>query len=299
MTPTSKYGIRTLFALASLVAAAALIPAQAAAQKAFSSPEAAAEALVAAVETDDAQALRAILGRNWTSFMPIDDVDREDVETFLTAWKTAHKLVADADGPVHLAVGTEGWTLPIPIVKRGGGWRFDVQAGAEEIRTRRIGQNELSAMQAALAYCDAQKEYALADRNGDGVLEYAQRLVSSPGRRDGLYWDAAGDEAESPLGPLFGGDRPGADFHGYYFRILKGQGRNADGGAYDYRIGGRMTSGFALVAWPVRYGETGVMTFLVNHHGQIYEKNLGAKTDALARGMKAFDPDASWRKVTQ
>ena len=158
MTPTSKYGIRTLFALASLVAAAALIPAQAAAQKAFSSPEAAAEALVAAVETDDAQALRAILGRNWTSFIPIDDVDREDVETFLTAWKTAHKLVADADGPVHLAVGTEEWTLPIPIVKRGGGWRFDVQAGAEEIRTRRIGQNELSAMQAALAYCDAQKQ---------------------------------------------------------------------------------------------------------------------------------------------
>jgi hypothetical protein len=289
--------IRMITATLALVAAAAVVPNPAAAQKAFTGPEAAAKAFVAALEKNDVQALRAVLGNDWKRFIPTDDVDREDVDSFLAAWRTSHKLLADADNRVHLAVGAEEWTLPIPIVKNGGGWRFDVKAGAEEIRTRRIGQNELSAMQAALAYCDAQKEYALDDRNGDGVLEYAQRLVSSPGRRDGLYWDAGADEAESPLGPLFGEDKPGTDYHGYYYRILKAQGRHADGGAYEYRIGGRITSGFALVAWPVRYGDTGVMTFLVNHQGQIYEKNLGPKTDSAARALKVFDPDPSWRKV--
>jgi hypothetical protein len=297
MKTTFEYRIHTLLSVAALIAVAAIFPDSAAAQKAFSNPEAAAETLVAAVEKSDAQALRSILGENWKRFIPTDDVDREDVDAFLAAWNTSHKMVAGADGSVHLAVGADEWILPIPIVKSGNGWRFDVKAGAEEIRTRRIGHNELSAMQAALAYCDAQKEYALADRNGDGVLEYAQRFVSSPGKHDGLYWEETSGEAESPLGPLFGDDKPGTDYHGYYFKILKAQGRHAEGGAYDYTIKGRMTSGFALVAWPVKYGETGVMTFVVNHQGQIYEKNLGPKTDAAARALKVFDPDSSWRKV--
>jgi len=297
MKTTFEYMIHTLLSVAALIAVAAIFPDSAAAQKAFSNPEAAAETLVAAVEKNDAQALRGILGENWKRFIPTDDVDREDVDAFLAAWNTSHKMVAGADGRVHLAVGAQDWTLPIPIVKTGDAWRFDVKAGAEEIRTRRIGRNELAAMQAALAYCDAQKEYALADRNGDGVLEYAQRFVSSPGRHDGLYWETKPGEEESPLGPLFGNDKPGTDYHGYYFKILKTQGKHAAGGAYEYTIKGRMTSGFALVAWPVKYGDTGVMTFVVNHQGQIYEKNLGPKTDAVARAMKVFDPDTSWRKV--
>lgn len=297
MKTAFEYMIHTLLSVAALIAATAIFPGSAAAQKAFSNPEAAAETLVAAVEKNDAQALRSILGENWKRFIPTDDVGREDVDAFLAAWNTSHKMVAGADGRVHLAVGAQDWTLPIPIVKTGDAWRFDVKAGAEEIRTRRIGRNELAAMQAALAYCDAQKEYALADRNGDGALEYAQRFVSSPGRHDGLYWETKPGEEESPLGPLFGDDKPGADYHGYYFKILKAQGKHAAGGAYDYTIKGRMTSGFALVAWPVKYGDTGVMTFVVNHQGQIYEKNLGPKTDAVARAMKVFDPDTSWRKV--
>ncbi|MDZ7596862.1 MAG: DUF2950 domain-containing protein [Desulfobacterales bacterium] len=290
--------IRTLFAILAIVATAALAPIPAAGQGAFPSPEAAADTLVAALEKDDPQALQAILGENWEYFIPTDDVDREDVDAFLAAWQTAHKLVAGADGGVHLVVGANEWSLPIPIVKSGDVWDFDVQAGAEEIRTRRIGNNELSAMQAALAYCDAQKEFALADRNDDGVLEYARRLVSSPGTRDGLYWEAKPGSEQSPLGPLFGDDQPGTDYHGYYFRILKAQGKHAPGGAYDYRIKGRLMSGFALAAWPVAYGDSGVMTFVVNHKGQIYEKNLGPQTDSTARGMQVFDPDSSWRKVS-
>ena len=205
MKPTFTQTIRTLFSALAIVAVTALVPGPTAAQEAFPSPEAAADTLVAALEKEDDHALEAILGENWQYFIPTDDVDREDVDAFLTAWQTAHKMVAGTDGSVHLVVGADEWTLPIPIVKRGDGWRFDVQAGAEEIRTRRIGNNELSAMQAALAYCDAQKEYALADRNDDGVLEYARRLVSSPGTRDGLYWEAKPGEEESPLGSAFRG----------------------------------------------------------------------------------------------
>jgi hypothetical protein len=167
------------------------------------------------------------------------------------------------------------------------------------MRSRRIGRNELAAMQAALAYFDAQKEYAQKDRDGNGVLEYAQKFASSPGKHDGLYWpDKPGDDP-SPLGPLYAGVRPGEGYHGYHFRILKAQGRNAPGGAFDYVIGGRMRAGFALIAWPVKYGDTGVMSFMVSHDGTVYEKNLGPGTDAAARAVTRFDPDASWRKAIE
>jgi hypothetical protein len=188
--------------------------------------------------------------------------------------------------------------LPIPILKRGNGWAFDPRAGADEIRTRRVGRNELDAVQAALAYVDAQNEYAAQDRDSDGRPEFAQRIVSTPGKQDGLYWAALPGEPESPLGPLFAGDAPGSDgYHGYRFHILKAQGPNAPGGARNYVVNGHMTEGFALVAWPARYGETGVKTFIVGRDGQVYEKNLGPKTDAIARAMTRFDPDASWSKV--
>ena len=285
-------------AAVALACAALFLPSHVFAQKMFPSPEAATEALVDALTKNDAKALRAVLGENWKRFIPTEGVDRGDVDGFLADWEKSHSIEPGADGRVHLAVGPDKWALPIPIVKKGDAWGFDVKAGAEEIRTRRIGRNERAAMQAALAYYDAQKDYALSDRNRDGVLEYAQKLLSSPGAHDGLYWAAKPGEEESPLGPLFGTDKPGGDYHGYYFRILKGQGKHAPGGAYDYRIKGRMTSGFGLVAWPVKYGDTGVMTFIVSHAGQVYEKNLGSNTDATARTMTLFDPDSSWRKVS-
>ena len=268
------------------------------AQQAFSSPAAAADALVDAVATSDPDALKRVLGADWKRFIPTADLDQDDVYAFLAAAAQSRKLVAQSGDKAHLAVGTDGWTLPIPIVKGPGGWRFDTRAGAEEIRVRRIGRNELAAIQAALAYYDAQKEYALADRNGDGVLEYAQRIISTPGKRDGLYWAALPGEPESPLGPVFGDDAPGDGYHGYRFKILKAQGPNAPGGAFDYRIKGRMTAGFALVAWPAKYGDTGVMTFVVNHTGQLYQKDLGPGTDTAARAMSRFEPDATWERVT-
>ena len=289
---------RTLLAATALACFAVTFPSHAFAQKAFDSPEAAADAFVRAVATSDDDALRTVLGADWKRFIPIDNIDRDDVNAFLAARYKNEKIIRDSDNRAHLAVGPNEWTLPIPIVRSGGVWRFDTRAGADEIRTRLIGRNELSAMQAALAYYDAQKEYALVDRNGDGTLEYAQKLISSPGKKDGLYWDATAGDDESPMGPLFGNDKPGTDYNGYYYKILKGQGKHAVGGAFNYRIKGRMTAGFALVAWPVRYGETGVMTFIVNYEGQLYQKNLGPKTDAIARKMTVFDPDASWRMVS-
>ena len=216
----------------------------------------------------------------------------------MTAWDKTHRFKSIAYGKVQIAVGPEDWTLPIPIVKKDERWRFDTQAGAEEMRTRRIGRNELAAMQAVMAYYDAQKEYAISDRNGDGMLEYARKLISSPGKHDGLFWPVADGEAESPLGPLFGDDTPGNDYHGFYYKILTGQGPNAPGGAYDYLINNRMMAGFALVAWPVTYGDSGITSFLVNHDGQVYQKDLGPETDQIVRAMTQFDPDSSWEAVS-
>jgi hypothetical protein len=268
------------------------------AQQDFSSPEAAATAFADALATNDPDALGKVLGADWRRYIPTDGVDMDDVYAFLAGWSKSHKILTNSPSTAHLAIGDSDWTLPIPIVNRGAAWRFDTRAGAEEIRTRRIGRNELAAMQAALAYYDAQKDYALVDRNGDGVLEYAQRIVSTPGKNDGLYWAALAGEPDSPLGPLFGDDRPGDDYHGYYFRILKAQGPNAPGGAYDYRINDRMVSGFGLVAWPVKYGDSGVMTFMVSHDGKLFERDLGPGTDGVVRAMTRFDPGPGWQAVS-
>jgi hypothetical protein len=281
---------------AALGLAVAVLPARA--QDAFATPEAAASAFVDAIARNDEDAMRKVLGADWRRYIPTVDIDQDDVYAFLAAYAKSSKVLRDGADKAQLAVGSNDWTLPIPIVRRGDSWRFDTRAGAEEMRVRRIGRNELSAMQAALAYYDAQREYATQDRNGDGVLEYAQLIISTPGKRDGLYWAALIGEPESPLGPLFGDEKTGDSYHGYHFRILKAQGPGARGGAYDYRIKGRMTAGFALIAWPAKYGDTGVMSFMVSHDGQLYEKNLGPGTDAIARGITRFDPDATWRKVT-
>jgi hypothetical protein len=284
-------------ALALLVAAP---PAAFAQQKTFPSPEAAMNAFGDAVATSDEAAMKALLGEDYRELIP--PVGAESRYRFLAAWAKSHTIKPEGDAKAHLAVGDDGWTLPIPIVKTAQGWRFDTQAGAEEMRLRRIGRNELAAMQVVLAIFDAEKEYARLNPGGDGVLQYAVRLASSPGKRDGLYWPTKSGEVPSPLGALVAaaqaaGGGAGAGYHGYRFKILTGQGKNAAGGAFDYIAGGRMIGGFGVVAWPVRYGDTGVMTFIVNHDGVVYEKDLGPETAARAGAMTRFDPDSTWQKA--
>jgi hypothetical protein len=195
----------------------------------------------------------------------------------------------------EITVGAvDTWTLPIPLVADAQGqWRFDLEGARAQMQERRIGRNELAAMQAMLAFVDAQRDYALADRNGDGVLEYAQKLVSSPGRQDGLIWDQ-GRFGPSPLGPDFAPSKPGAGYHGYRFKLLTSQGPSAPGGARDYEIGGRLLTGFALIGWPVAWGETGVMTFMVNQRGQIFERDLGPQTSLIVQQVLRYELDAGW-----
>lgn len=283
--------------LQSILGAALLLAAPAAlAQKSYPSPDAAAEAFTDALRKRDEAAMRTVLGQDWRRYVP-GERDRADIDAFLAGWDAEHKTNVDGNKAM-LAVGKDGWTFPIPIVQGKSGWRFDPRAGAQEMRLRQIGRNELSAMQAVLAYVDAQRDYALKDHDGNGVLEYATKFASTPGKEDGLYWNDPGGQNPSPLGPLFGRDKPtGGGYHGYHFRILKGQGKDANGGARDYVIGGRMRGGFAVVAWPATYGQTGVMSFIANHEGKVYEKDLGPKTATAAAGMTRFNPDASWKQV--
>jgi len=285
------------FALMGALALA--LPWPAVAQQAFPTPDAAADALVQTLgaPSPDQARLTSLLGPNWHDYIPVGSVDRADIDAFLAGYRTRHSIQTGPGGRAILAVGTSGWTLPVPIVKGPKGWAFDVAAGADEIRARRIGRNELDALESVRTYDDAQMDYAAADHDGDGVLEYAQKLLSTDGQHDGLYW-ADDDSGEiSPLGPLFGDATPGGDWHGYHFRILTAQGPSAPGGAYTYMIGNNMVRGFALIAWPARYDDTGVMSFMISHDGEVFQKNLGPNTDTLARAMKQFDPDDSWTEV--
>ncbi|GGI52843.1 DUF2950 domain-containing protein [Oxalicibacterium solurbis] len=268
------------------------------AQQTYPSAETAADTFTETIMSNDMDRLQTVLGKDWKRFVPTQDIDRDDINVFLAAWAESHRIVEEKPGKAWLQVGEEGWTLPIPIVRHGNGWQFDPKAGRDEMRTRRIGRNELNAMQSVLAYYDAQKEYASVPRTPDGVLQYAQKFRSTPGKHDGLYWPASGDEQPSPLGALFDARTQGEGYHGYRYRILAAQGKDAPGGAYGYMIQGRMVSGFALVAWPVRYGETGVKSFIISHDAQLYEQDLGPDTAAVASRMRLFDPDAGWSKVT-
>jgi len=284
--------------LSLLSVACLLLVAPAQAQQPYPSAAAAADALVAALQVRDTQPgqVSVVLGDDWEDYVPRDDIERKDVDTFISQYQRRHAIKPVDASHALVSVGAEGWTLPVPLVKQGSGWAFDLAAAAPELRARRIGRNEREAVQAVLAYHDAQREYARRDRNDDTLPEYAARLRSSPGTHDGLYWpaDAGG---ESPLGPLFGGETPDDEWHGYHYRILQGQGPSAPRGAYPYSVAGAMTRGFALVAWPARYGDSGVMSFTISHAGQVYEKDLGPDTDREARAMTLFDPDSSWTQV--
>jgi hypothetical protein len=291
----SPMTLRTAVAVAALAVAAALAPSMAWAQKAFATPEAAGNAFIDAVATNDDDMLHALLGPDLRRFIP-ERVDDETRTAFLYASSKGRKIQSDGPDRAHLAVGPDNWTLPVPLVKSSSGWHFDVKAGAEEMRIRRIGRNELAAMQALLAYYDAQKDYALVDRNSDGLLEYAQRFRSNPGKRDGLFWP---NDPASPLGPLYGDETKDGIYHGYRFRILKAQGPDARGGARDYVVKGHMTQGFAAVAWPARWNDTGVMTFIVSHDGIVYEKDLGPTTVELFGKMDRYNPDSTWTPVQQ
>jgi len=269
------------------------------AQQHFPTAEGAGEALVQALVSEkvDSQLLANLLGNDWKSYIPTENVDREDVEAFLTLYREKHWVQPDSPERAHLVVGETAWVFPIPIKHVASGWAFDTRAGAEEIRLRRIGRNELATIQAVRAYHDAQMDYAEIDRNDDGVLEYAQKFISSDGQFDGLYWPEEEGVEESPLGPLFGDAAIGDDWHGYHYRILTAQGPSAPGGAYDYKIGKRMTRGFAVIAWPTKYGETGVMSFMISHDGEVFEKDLGRDSTKKAAVITRFDPDSSWSEV--
>jgi hypothetical protein len=291
--------IRLAGAAGMLALCLAAMPA-ASAQTAFATPEAAMNAFGDAIARSDSEALKAILGADYPKLIP--QVGDQARLAFLAAWARSHAVKAEGDGRAAIAVGTEGWTLPIPIVRTAQGWRFDTRAGADEMRIRRIGRNELAVIQTMLAIHDAQMEYATVDRDGNDVREYAAKFASSPGKRDGLYWPARAGEPPSPLGPVLAaaqaaGGGSSSGYYGYRYRMLDAQGRNAPGGAYEYTVRGKKIGGFAAIAWPVKYGDTGVMTFMVSHHGVVYQKDLGPDSAARALAITRFDPDSSWTKV--
>jgi hypothetical protein len=263
------------------------------------------KALVGAAEAHDTKAALAILGPDAKGMLSSGDevADKADIDRFVANCKEKMDFVKDRDR-VSVIIGNDNIPFAIPIMKKGDGWVFDTKSGKEEILNRRVGRNELDTIDVCLAYVEAQREYASTDRELDGIIEYAQKFFSDPGKRNGLYWDASEGETPSPMGPFAadaaaegykrkGGGNP-TPFHGYYFKILKGQGKNAPGGAYSYVIHGHMVAGFALVAWPAEYGKSGVMTFTVNQNGIVYEKNLGPKTSGIAKAMTLYNPDKSW-----
>jgi len=275
---------------------ALMLPGAALAQASFATPELAADALIEAVAANSSAGNERVLGKDWRKLIPPGGVDPEDRRAFLDKAKEARAVLV-TEGRGELVVGADKWPFPIPLMRTSAGqWRFDPRGGLEAIRERLIGANERSAMQASLAYIDAQRDYAAADRNGDGVREYARRFLSQPGKRDGLIWSRKlGDE--SPLGEAYLPAKPGTGYHGYRFRILEAQGPRGPGGERSYLIGNRLLSGFALIAWPVTYGQTGVMSFIVNHDGKLYERDLGPNTQTAANGIKRYDPDDKWRPV--
>jgi hypothetical protein len=280
------------------------------AQKTFASAEEAVKAAVAAARSNNEKELLAIFGGQSKEVLFSGDAvaDKRRRGQFLAAYDEKNRLVTEGENTI-LIVGKQDWPFPIPLVKKGQSWVFDTAKGKEEILNRRIGENELNTIQVMLAIVDAQREYAIKDRNRDGLLEYAQKFASDPGKKNGLYWEAKQGEPQSPLGPIMTRARSEGyqgkpsttppPYHGYYYRILTAQGKDTPGGAYSYIVKGKMIGGFAVVAYPAEYGNSGVMTFIVNHDGKVFQKNLGKNTASAAKSMKQYDPDSSWTEVKE
>jgi hypothetical protein len=285
--------------------------AKAAQQTTFATPAEAAQALVKASEDKNQQEMLALFGDDGKDLVYSGDAvqDQTNMERFVKAYKTKHTIVKQDDNTRILQVGARAWPLPIPLVKDGGKWRFDTAAGKQELLFRRIGHNELGAIAACRGFIDAQKDYAAVGHDGLPAGIYAQRLMSDPGTQNGLYWETKQDESASPAGPFLAkagsegyGDSAGREdsqpYHGYFYRILKGQGTAAKGGAKSYLSDGKLTVGVALVAYPAQYKASGVMTFIINQRGVVYQKDLGANTLDLVTAMTQYNPDSTWTKVT-
>jgi len=300
--------VLTVLFMAILAGSAFAKPGAGAKQMTFTSPDQAVKALIDAVKNNKDKELVSILGPGSGDLISSGDKvdDKTRRERFLSAYEEKNSIELSGDLKAVLHIGSQDRLFPIPIVKKGNGWFFDTKAGKEELLCRRVGRNELNVIEVLHAYTDAQREYASKDRNNNGVLEFAQRLISSKGKKDGLYWDAKEGEEESPFGPLIAKaaeegykDRTKMEpFHGYYFRIISAQGPNAKGGAFDYVAKGHMVLGFGLLAYPAKYGSSGIMTFMVNQEGVIYQKDFGSKT-AKAAQIKKYDPDKTWKKVEE
>jgi hypothetical protein len=277
-------------------------------QKSFKTPEAAVQALIKAAQAKDVRALENVLGPLARPLVdsgdPVDDQNAR--AEFLAKYREANSIDKSAAGKAILVTGRDRWPFPIPLVKEGNAWYFDSAAGAEEVINRRIGENELATIQSCLAYVDAQQEYYLRNAQQDALQHYANKLISSEGKKDGLYWPAAKGETPSPLGEEFAAARAegylrpdapqGAPFHGYVYRLLTRQGPQAPGGAYEYEVNGELLGGFALIAFPAEYRRSGVMTFIVNQDGVVYSRDLGPHTEQVAMGIVEFNPDSMWTK---
>ncbi|MFZ6747959.1 DUF2950 domain-containing protein [Undibacterium sp. Ren11W] len=271
----------------------------------FSTPDDAVKALTAALKSNDESALVQIFGERNKDLVITSDkaAALESRQQALKSIETSLFQRQDSDNKITLVMGANAWPMPIPLVKDSAGWHFDSEQGATELINRRIGDSELAAIEVLRAYPAAQRQFAASARDASKVRSFARNILSSPGKKDGLYWesDASKNEQASPFGPLIadGASRNAGDpYHGYYFKILTAQGAKAPGGKYSYLINGRLLAGFAMIAWPADYASSGVKTFIVNHYGDVYEKDLGANTAKIAKGINEYNPDASWNQVS-
>jgi hypothetical protein len=302
---------QTTFALRIFVVVVLIVTAacnRATTQRDFASVDDAVVALVAAARSDDTRALVRVLGSETEPALDSGDrvQDRNARQRFVRAYETEHTLSRDSTGATTLLVGTDHWPFPFPLVQNNGRWRFDSEAGTDEIVNRRVGANELATIQSCLAFVDAEREYYMRNPQRSSPLQFAQRLVSAKGQKDGLYWPTSSAEAPSPLGPAFAraqsegyfekGAAKNEPLRGYIYRLLTAQGPHAEGGAYNYLVGDKMIGGFALIAVPADYGRSGVMNFIVNHDGVVFSKDLGPDTHTVARDIQSFDPDPSWQR---
>ncbi len=277
-------------------------------QRSYATPDEAVDALQAAVQSGETRAMLRVLGEEAEPLIESGDPvqDTNSREEFAAKLAEKRALTTDGADRATLVAGADEWPFPFPLVRDDAGWHFDATSAADEIVDRRIGENELSTIQVCLAYVDAQIEYYVRNPEGDALLHYARGLISQPGRKDGLYWEAADGEPPSPVGELLAEARgegylrepiqPGQPYHGYYYRTLQSQGPDAAGGAYDYLVGERLIGGFALLAYPAERGSSGVVTFIVNHDGAVFSKDLGPDTAALAAQITSFNPDSTWKR---